>query len=83
MAITNITRGQNGSDSLNDGLVTELNAGQATIATAYTVATAPAAASHTGRIIYVSDGATGSPCLAYSNGTNWLRITIGAAIAAS
>lgn len=49
----------------------------------YTVATVPAAATHKGRLIYVSDGAAGSPCLAYSNGTNWLRVVFGAAIATS
>lgn len=49
----------------------------------HTVANAPAAASYEGKLIYVSNGATGSPCLAYSNGTNWLRITLGAAIATS
>ena len=50
---------------------------------AYTVATAPAAASNTGRIIYVSNGAAGNPCTAVSNGTNWLRSDTLAAIAAS
>lgn len=49
----------------------------------YTVATVPTAASHTGKIIYVSNGAAGSPCLAYSNGTSWLRILLGVAVAAS
>jgi hypothetical protein len=50
----------------------------------YTVATAPSAAQATaGAMIYVSDGAAGSPCLAMSNGTSWLRLTSGAAIAAS
>jgi hypothetical protein len=49
----------------------------------YAVAGVPSAATYTGRIIYVSNGAAGSPCLAYSNGTNWLRITLGAAVAAS
>lgn len=49
----------------------------------YTVATVPAAATHKGRIIYVSNGAAGSPCLAYSNGTSWLRIVFGAAVAVS
>ncbi len=49
----------------------------------FTTATVPAAASYKGCIIYVSDGDTGADCLARSDGTNWLRIVIGAAIAAS
>lgn len=49
----------------------------------YTVAGAPAAADHTGEMIRVSNGAAGQPCLAVSNGTNWLRVVYGAAIAAA
>ena len=36
-----------------------------------------------GDIAYCTDGATGSPCLAVYNGTNWLRVVFGAAIATS
>lgn len=43
-------------------------------ALAYTVATVPAAASFTGRVIYVSDGAAGNPTLARSDGANWKRL---------
>lgn len=50
---------------------------------AYTVANAPTASSYTGRSIYVSNGAAGSPILAFSNGTNWLRCDTLAAISAS
>lgn len=49
----------------------------------YTVATVPAAASYTGAMIYVSDGAAGSPILAFSDGTNWKRSDTGATIADS
>jgi hypothetical protein len=49
----------------------------------YTVATAPAAASNARTLIYVSNGAAGSPCVAFSNGTNWLRVDTLAAIAAA
>jgi hypothetical protein len=49
----------------------------------YTVAGVPPAASHAGRIIHVSNGNAGSPCLAYSNGTAWLRVLLGAAVASS
>lgn len=49
----------------------------------FTVATVPAAADHKGAIIYVSNGDTGNDCLARSDGTDWLRIPITTAIAAS
>ena len=47
---------------------------------AYTVATAPSAVDIASTVIYVSDGAAGSPILAFSNGTDWLRSDTGAAI---
>jgi hypothetical protein len=49
----------------------------------YTVATVPTAASYTGDLIYVSNGAAGNPVVAFSNGTNWLRVDTLGAIAAS
>jgi hypothetical protein len=49
---------------------------------AYTVATVPSAAT-AGQMIYVSNGAAGSPVMAFSNGTNWLRVDTLAAIASS
>lgn len=49
----------------------------------YTVASAPAATSIAGTMIYVSNGAAGSPVVAFSNGTNWLRVDTLAAIAAA
>jgi hypothetical protein len=37
------------------------------------------AARHPGAVIYLSAGGTGSvPCLAFSDGTNWKQIAIGA-----
>ncbi len=36
-----------------------------------------------GDIMNCSDGDTGSPCLAYYDGTDWLRIALGAAISAT
>lgn len=41
------------------------------------------AASWAGAVVYCSNGDTGSPCLAVSNGTDWKRIALGAAVAAS
>lgn len=49
----------------------------------YTVATLPAAADNSGMLVHCSNGAAGSPCLAYSNGTDWLRIVFGAAVSAT
>jgi len=49
----------------------------------YTVATVPTAANYTGGIIYVTNGAAGSPCLAVCDGTNWLRCDTLAAISAT
>jgi hypothetical protein len=39
----------------------------------------PPAARFDGWMIYVPD-ATGGPCLAVSNGTNWLRLNLGAVV---
>lgn len=49
---------------------------------AYTVATVPSA-SPAGQMIYVSNGAAGNPVMAFSNGSNWLRVDTLAAISAS
>ena len=46
----------------------------------HTVATVPLASAFTGSMIYVSNGAAGAPTLAFSNGTNWLRVDTLAAI---
>jgi hypothetical protein len=46
----------------------------------YTVATVPPAAAFKNCMIYVNNGAGGTPILAVSNGTNWLRQDTGAAI---
>tara|TARA_R100000951_G_scaffold107504_1_gene102940 strand:- start:197 stop:433 length:237 start_codon:yes stop_codon:yes gene_type:complete len=55
-------------------------AGFATVPTT-DVAGAPAASDYTaGTIVYVSDGAAGSPILAFSDGTDWLRSDTGTAI---
>jgi hypothetical protein len=38
----------------------------------YTVAGAPSAVGLAGTVIYVNNGLAGAPCLAVSNGTNWI-----------
>ena len=62
-----------------DGLTMSGPVGLAT----YTVATLPAAASFVGALIYVSDGATGDPIVAFSDGTDWLRVDTKVAVASS
>ena len=63
------------------GNVTGDVAGAVTLPT-YTVATAPTTET-AGKLIYVSDGAAGSPIMAFGDGTNWLRCDTGAAISSS
>lgn len=48
-----------------------------------TVADLQALTSEAGDVAYCSDGASGTPCLAFYNGSNWVRISVGAAISAS
>lgn len=50
---------------------------------AYAVAGLPAAASYTNCVVYCTNGAAGNPCLAISDGTNWLRCDTLAAVAAA
>lgn len=47
----------------------------------FTVATAPSALGLAGTIIYVSNGRSGQPTIAVSNGTNWIS-TAGTTISA-
>lgn len=47
----------------------------------YTVSTLPTV--ETGTLIYVSDGAAGSPVVAFGDGSNWLRVDTRAAVASS
>lgn len=78
MALTQtLRRGKNGTTAINSAL------DDAVRLDSFTVATVPTASLHTGKMIYVSNGAAGSPCLAYSNGTAWLRVLLGVAVAAS
>ena len=70
-----LERGQTGSASMSNALA------DAVTLKSFDVAGVPSAAANAGRLTHVSDGATGSPCLAYSNGTNWLRVLLGAAVA--
>ena len=58
--------------------------GPLVVSDTFTVATVPAAsAENVGGMIYVSNGAAGHPIIAFSDGTNWLRVDTRAAISAS
>lgn len=81
-AQSQIRRGKNGSRSVKKALA-KLETGEALALPSYAVAALPAAASNSGRIVHCTNGAAGSPCLAYSNGTSWLRVLLGAAVAIS
>ena len=48
----------------------------------YTVATLPSNGT-AGRIVYVTDGDGGNPCLAVDNGTNWVRVNLGSAVSST
>ena len=47
----------------------------------YTVSTLPAV--ETGTLIYVSNGAAGSPVVAFGDGSNWLRVDTRSAVSSS
>lgn len=49
----------------------------------FTVANALDPANNEGRVIYVTNGAAGSAVVAFSDGTDWLRVDTLAAITAS
>ena len=57
--------------------------GPVVVSETFTVATVPAASANLGGMIYVSNGAAGNPIIAFSDGTNWLRVDTRAAISAS
>lgn len=72
----------NGFEGAVTGNVTGDVTGAVTVPT-YTVTTANALATKpAGKVIYVSNGLAGSPCLAVGDGTNWIS-PAGTAIAAA
>lgn len=46
----------------------------------YTFANIPTAVGRTGLVAYVEDGFDGKPCLAISNGTNWVLFSDSATV---
>lgn len=57
--------------------------GPVVVSETFAVATVPSAADNKSGMIYVSNGAAGQPIIAFSDGTNWLRVDTRAAISAS
>lgn len=57
--------------------------GPVKVSSTFTVATVPAAANSEGGQIYVNNGANGSPIIAFSNGSAWLRCDTAGVISAS
>jgi len=49
----------------------------------YEVSSLPAAADNTGSLVYVSNGAAGSPVVAFSDGSNWLSVSTLAPVSGS
>jgi len=77
-----------GSDTNIDMTLTPKGTGQVVAAApvvvpTYTVAGAPDATLNAGALIYVSNGDAGSACFAVSDGTDWLVLSLGLAIAAA
>jgi hypothetical protein len=48
-----------------------------------TVSELTALTSTAGDVAYASNGAGGNPCVAFYNGTNWVRVSVGATISAT
>lgn len=71
-------------DAFFSALLNAVNAvsqGSLVATKSFTVATVPSAATAgAGRTIFVSNGAAGQPVLAFSDGTNWLRVDTRTAI---
>jgi hypothetical protein len=85
MARTTFTgpvKSNNGFEGNVTGNVTGTVTGAVTLPT-YTVAGVPSASANARKLIYVSNGAAGSPVVAFSNGTSWLRCDTLAAISAT
>lgn len=75
-----VQRGKIGSRSQQEHF-DRVTTGEAIRFASFAVEDLPDAADHEGRIVRVEDGDAGSPCLAISDGTDWLVIALGAAVA--
>lgn len=62
-----------GSEDQHGRRLTDLERRLTLLGKQFTVATAPDASRYEGQSIYVTNGAAGSPVMAFSDGANWLR----------
>lgn len=76
--MASLKRGQIGSRSINKAFADSETLPSHTVAQLALAPNLPA--TNTGRLVHCTNGAGGSPCLAYSDGTSWLRILLGAAV---
>jgi len=73
--------GQQVVDFVQDNLISDASQPFRLIAqTVAQLASDYPASQWTGAVVYCTNGNTGVPCLAVSNGTNWLRVALGAAV---
>ena len=72
-----LTHGQTSHTAINAAIVAAI-----TLDT-YTVATLPAASTLPKQFVYVSNGAAGAACLAFSDGAAWHQVALGAVPSAS
>jgi hypothetical protein len=70
--------GQNGTKHINAALDALRS-----IPGPFTIAQLPAASAAPRTVVFVTNGDAGKPCLAVSDGTNWLRASLGAAVSAT
>ena len=76
------TLAEQNSDSvlITGGVINQVTFGNPSLTLLqYSVSSAPVNAP-VARLIYVSDGDGGNPCLAVGNGSAWKRVTLGATI---
>ena len=72
-----LAQGKNGSKAVQAAI------DAASALPTYAVAGLPSAASMAGKLVYVSNGSAGQPALAFSTGSAWKLVALGAAPSAS
>lgn len=76
-----LNQGQNGSADISAALAALSTLKSFTVAQ---LAALPAPiAAYANNLVFCSNGNAGQPCLAYCNGSAWVRIAFGAAVATS
>lgn len=79
-----LVKGKPTTRQINDALKAEdVDDALGPVLPTYTVAGLPTASANNRRLVRCSNGNAGAACLALSDGTNWLRIALGAAVSAT